>query len=557
MRLFTFLIATAASFPAFSATPKKPNIILILADDLGYSDLGIYGSEIHTPNLDQLASDGIRFRQFYNNSISAPTRASILTGQYPHKAGVGYFSNNLGLPAYQGYLNQSSLTLGEVLQTAGYRTLLSGKWHVAGKKDGKDVSRPWQRGFDESFNADNGSYFDQGDYIPKSSKASNREFQRKGVYYLNGKPYSLKPGSYYVTDLVTDKALSFLREKSDKPFFLYLAYTAPHWPLHAKPEDIAKYKGKYDEGWDELRKQRFERLKKSGLIPDSFKISNKDKDIYDWKRLSYDRKKLWAKKMEVFAAMVDCLDQNVGRILNELKKRHIDDNTLVIFISDNGAPAENLETWFGGAIRNSGPVGSIGSFESQSKNWSYVSNTPFRAFKDYVYEGGISSPFIARFPSRIKRGTIVDGTGHIIDLAPTFYELAGAVYPTPYNNIKTNPLAGKSLLPVLFGKEQQVKRNAPLFWERAGNRAIRDGKWKLESHYPNYQWELYNIEEDRGETKNVAAEHHDIVSQLSTKYFHWADSTGVVDFSKLEKKEPVMMKKFRESKIQHIPNSRF
>jgi len=555
-------LALATSATVFAASPSKPNIILILADDLGYSDLGSYGSEIQTPNLDKLASEGIRFREFYNNSISAPTRASLLTGQYQHKAGVGYFSDNLGLPAYQGYLNQESLTLGEVLQTAGYKTLSSGKWHVSGVVDGKEVSNPWQRGFDRSLYANNGSYFDQGDYVAETNDKREdnviEPFKNKKIpYRLDGKPYPLEAGSYYQTDVITDKAVQFINEESkhDKPFFLYLAYTAPHWPLHARPEDIAKYKGKYDVGWDELRKQRFERQKQLGIIDADFKISQKNEDIYNWSKLSYDQKQLWAKKMEVYAAMVDRLDQGVGKVLEQLKKLKIDDNTLIVFISDNGAPAEDLVKWHDGAIRNSGPVGTIGSYESQSKNWSYASNTTFRDFKDYVYEGGISSPFIAWLPGKIKAGTIAKGTGHIIDIAPTFYELAGAKYPQKYKNITPNELVGKSLLPVLLGEQTEVQRTEPLFWERAGNRAVRLGKWKLESHYPSYAWELYNVETDRGETKNVAAQNHDIVSQLSQKYFEWANKTGVVDFGELESKEPITMKKYRESKLQDAPRS--
>lgn len=550
-------LAIAGTATTFAAKPARPNIILILADDLGYSDLGSYGSEIQTPNLDKLASEGVRFREFYNNSISAPTRASLLTGQYQHKAGVGYFSDNLGLPAYQGYLNQESLTLAEVLKSGGYSTILSGKWHVSGITNGKEVSQPWQRGFEHSLYTSNGSYFDQGDYVSvKTDKKEGEIIQpfqsKKNPYRLNGQPYPLETGTFYQTDVITEKAVQFIEEESkkDNPFFLYLAYTAPHWPLHARPEDIAKYKGKYDIGWDELRRQRFERQKKLGIIDPNFVVSEKNEDIYNWSRLSYDQKQLWSSKMEVYAAMVDRMDQGIGRVLEQLRNLKIDDNTIIVFMSDNGAPAEDLVKWFNGAIRNSGTVGTIGSYESQSKNWSYASNTPFRNFKDYVYEGGISSPFIAWYPGKIKAGTIAKGTGHIIDIAPTFYELAGVKYPKKYNEIITNPLAGKSLLPVLFGKQNEVIREEPLFWERAGNRAVRQGKWKLESHYPSYAWELYDLETDRGETKNVAAQNHDIVSQLSEKYFEWAKNTGVVDFNELESREPVSMKKFRESKLQ-------
>ncbi|RZK21483.1 MAG: arylsulfatase [Pedobacter sp.] len=537
---FLILLALTAlnSFTVDAQKKQRPNIILILADDLGYSDLGAYGSEIQTPNLDKLANQGIRLKEFYNNSICAPTRASILTGQYQHKAGVGYFANDLGLPAYQGYLNNESLTLAEVLKNNGYTTLLSGKWHVSGKGQ----SLPWQRGFDRSLMANNGSYFDQGDY----------NGGKKQPYFQDGKPYPLEAGKFYQTDVVTEQAVKYIDEeaKKDKPFFLYLAYTAPHWPLHALPEDIAKYKGKYDQGWDELRKTRFEKQKDLGIVDKKTILSVKDDDIYDWSRLSYDQRHQWAAKMEVFSAMVDRMDQGIGKVLEQLKKSGVDENTLIVFISDNGAPAEEMIKWHNGATRNTGPVGTIGSYESQSKNWSYASNTPFLAFKDYMYEGGISSPFIAWFPSKIKAGQIRQGTGHIIDLAPTFYELAGAAYPKKFNQITPNTLPGKSLLPVLFEKQDTVQRSEPLFWERAGNRAARLGKWKLVSHWPSYAWELYNLEDDRGETQNIAAKNHELVSKLSVKYFEWAKKTGVVDFKILEDKEPQSMKDFRKSKIQ-------
>ncbi|CAH0123641.1 Arylsulfatase [Pedobacter sp. Bi27] len=529
---------------AQNARPAKPNIILILADDLGYSDLGAYGSEIKTPNLDRLANEGLRLKEFYNNSICAPTRASLLTGQYQHTAGVGYFANDLGLPAYQGYLNKESLTLAEVLKTQGYNTLMSGKWHVAGK----DVSFPWQRGFDHVMMSENGSYFDQGDY----------EGGKKRAYTIDGKPYPLEAGKFYQTDVITQNAVNFLDQSAkDKPFFLYLAYTAPHWPLHALPEDIAKYKGRYDKGWDVLRAERIKKQKELGIIDGNSTISEKDADIYNWNKLSFDQRSQWAKKMEIFAAMVDRLDQGIGQVLNKLKATGADKNTIILFISDNGAPAEDLVKWYKGAVRNSGPVGTIGSYESQSKNWSYASNSPLKAFKDYMYEGGISSPFIAWYPAKIKPGTVKKGTGHIIDIAPTFYDLAGAAYPKSYQGITPNALAGKSLLPVLFGSDNELKRDEPLFWERAGNRAVRAGKWKLVSTWPGYNWELYNLETDRGETTNVARQNHDVVSRLSVAYFDWAKRTGVVDFATLEAKEPQSMKEFRKSKVQEVVSEGF
>ncbi|TDQ06325.1 arylsulfatase [Pedobacter metabolipauper] len=537
--LLMIICAAPAGFAQNTVKKSKPNIILIMADDLGYSDIGSYGSEIQTPNLDRLASEGLRLKEFYNNSICAPTRASLLTGQYQHKAGVGYFSNDLGLPAYQGYLNAASLTLAEVLKENGYATLTSGKWHVSGD----NVSMPWQRGFDSVYPRD------------ENSARSGAPQERTLVSDGNGFPVS----AYFQTNVITKNAVDFIDQESkkEKPFFLYLAYTAPHWPLVALPEDIARYKGKYDKGWDELRKERFERQKKLGIVAANAKLSVKDEDIYDWSRLSFDQRQQWAKKMEVYAAMVDRLDQGIGAVLEKLKQTGQAENTLIVFISDNGAPAEDLVKWHNGATKNSGPVGSNGSYESQSKNWSYASNTPFLAFKDYMYEGGISSPFIAWYPAKIKAGEIAKGTGHIIDIAPTFYELAGTKYPAKYKNTASNPLPGKSLLPVLFGKQSEVVRPEGLFWERAGNRAVRDGNWKLVSTYPSYTWELYNLETDRGETTNVARTNHDVVSRLSVKYFDWAKRTGVVDFSTLEAKEPQSMKDFRKSKVQEPAGAGF
>jgi arylsulfatase A-like enzyme len=533
-----FATITLQSFSADQPKNKRPNIILILVDDLGYSDLGSYGSEIKTPHLDKLANEGLRLKEFYNNSICAPSRASLLTGQYQHQSGVGYFANDLGTPAYQGFINKESLTLAEVLQSNGYTTLMSGKWHV----NGKNVSLPWQRGFDRVLMANNGSYFDQGDY----------NGGKKSAYMLDGKEYPLAAGEFYQTDVITDHAVKFIHEEhqKDKPFFLYLSYTAPHWPLHALPEDIAKYKGKYKKGWDELRKKRYARQKQLGIIDSNTNLSVKENDVYDWDKLSFDQKQQWETKMEVFAAMVDRMDQGVGKVLEKLKEIGADQNTMIIFVSDNGAPAEDLVKWYHGALRNSGPVGTIGSYESQSKNWSYASNTPFLAYKDYMYEGGISSPFIAWYPSKIKPGSIRKGTGHFIDIAPTFYELAGAAYPKTYKDSKPFPLPGESILPVLYGTEDEIQRTSPIFWERAGNRAVRAGKWKLVSHYPSYAWELYDLDKDRTESHNIARENHEIVSQLSVKYFEWAKQTGVVDFNTLESKEPEMMKEFRKSKMQ-------
>lgn len=511
------------------AQTKKPNIILILVDDMGYSDLGAYGSEIHTPNLDRLAQEGLRLKEFYNNSICAPTRASLLTGQYQHKAGVGFFDVNLGLPAYQGFLNKESLTLAEVLKTAGYSTLMSGKWHVGNDS----LAWPNQRGFERYYGVIGGGadYFDA-----KPLPLFGTEYPV--VLVENNQRLHPADNSYYFTDEIAAHAVKYLDEqsKSNKPFFLYLAFNAPHWPLQALPEDIAKYKGRYDIGWDSLRNERLARQQQLGLLDPKQTIAARDAAVPDWNSLTYDEKELWKAKMEVYAAMVDRMDQGVGKVLDKLKALKKDDNTLIVFISDNGAPAEDVAHWGGKrAARNTGPVGTAGSFESQGKNWSYVSNTPFRAFKNFMYEGGISSQLIAWYPAKIKGGSIARGTAHLIDLAPTFYELAGARYPQQYKGVQPNPLPGTSLTGLFF-RGEDLHRNEPVFWERAGNRAVRKGKWKLVSIYPQYRWELYNIEEDRGETNDLAAKNPQLVNELSAAYFEWAKRTGVVEYERIKPK---------------------
>ena len=533
MRLYLFLsLVLLSSFSILAQAPKsKPNIILIMVDDMGYSDLGSYGSEINTPNLDKLAAEGIRFREFYNNSICAPTRASLLTGQYPHRAGIGYFDVNLGLPPYQGYLNKESLTLGEVFKANGYSTIISGKWHV-----GKDsLSWPQQRGFEKSYGIVGGA----SDYFDINPMPFGRTPSPVVMLKNNVRQYP-KDNSFYFTDEIGNNAVSFLEEqnKEHKPFFLYVAFTAPHWPLQALPEDIAKYKGKYDLGWDSLRTLRLNRMKASGILPPNQTIADHDKEVPLWNKLTYDEQQFWKAKMEVYAAMVDRMDQNVGKILDKLKDLKKDDNTLIVFISDNGAQGgfSSFNTANRAQVRNSGPVGSAGSFDYQEQNWAYLSNTPLRQYKNNFHEGGYGSPFIAWYPKAIKAGSIAKGTAHLIDLAPTFYELANAKYPLEYNGTKSNTLPGKSLLPVLKGEQNQVQRNEPIFWERAGNRAVRKGKWKIVSTYPSLKWELYDLDADRGETKDLAESNPQIVNELAEEYFKWAEKNGVVDYERIKPK---------------------
>ena len=521
----TLLSCGVQNAAAQPAKDERPNIILIMVDDLGFSDIGAYGaSEIQTPHLDRLAQEGVRFRQFYNNAISAPTRASLITGQYQHKAGVGFFNVNLGLPAYQGFLNRQSPTFAEVLRQAGYSTLMSGKWHVGDDKD----QWPNQRGFDKFFGFIGGA---SSYYLPVSPDDD------PVALVENNEPLTLAQGEY-LTEAIADHAIKFLDEQSSeqKPFFLYLAFNAPHWPLQARPDDIARYRGAYALGWDSLRSVRYRSSIEKGVTLPGQQIAVRDASIPLWSRLTYDEQQLWQRRQEVYAAMVDRTDREIGRVLDKLKALKKDGNTLVVFISDNGA--QGGDGLYAYTRRASGPVGSAGSYELQNSCWSQTGNSPLRDYKGKPYEGGISSPFIAWFPKRLKAGRVVDGAGHIIDLSPTFYELAGAQYPDSSGGQPVHPLPGKSLLPVLTGTADRVARSEPLFWERAGNKAVRSGKWKLVSLYPENRYELYDLESDRGETRNVAALHPHVVERLKSEYAQWATKNDVVDFSLLTGGDP-------------------
>jgi arylsulfatase A-like enzyme len=498
---------------------KKPNILLIMADDMGFSDIGCYGSEINTPNIDRLAAEGTRLRQCYNNGICAPSRASLLTGQYPHKAGIGFFNKDLGVPGYEGFLNKESLTLAEVLKTGGYSTYMSGKWHVGNTPD----KWPTKRGFDKFFGFIDGglSYFDTKPIIkggPFSSKL-----------YLGEEEFKITKKDHYLTDEITDKALGFLKETpNDQPFFMYMAYNAPHWPMHAKSTDIEKYKGVYNIGWDSLRTVRLNKLISLGLV-DAKSNPLKDRSITPWNKLTFDEKSIWVKKMEVYAAMVDNLDQNIGKLLSYLEQTNQIDNTLIVFISDNGAEDWDLSKLPLAINRESGTVGTAGSNESYTKSWAQVSNVPLRSYKSTPYEGGVSSPFIARLPKVIPANSIQDGGLHLIDFMPTFLELAGIKYPETVNGKKINPLVGESFLPSI--KNNNWERKAPLYYEWAGNRMAKMGKWKIVSYYPQNKWELFDLSIDRTESIDLASKFSEIVQQMEQNYQKWSVANNVTEWN--------------------------
>lgn len=495
---------------------KRPNIVLIMADDMGYSDIGCYGSEINTPNLDFVASKGVRFTNFYNEAKCCPTRASLLTGVYHHEAGIGRMVSDsekeIKPGPYQGFLNDQTITLAEGLKRAGYATYMSGKWHVGERKE----HWPTKRGFDQYFGLISGasSYYELLD-----------QKERKRVMAYNGESWNPPTEGFYMTDAFTDKATSFISDHEtkdpDQPFFLYLAYNAPHWPLHALPEDIAKYEGKYNIGWDELRKNRYAKQLELGIVDSSSPLSSRTSTIPSWE--SVENKEDWALRMQVYAAMVDRMDQGIGKVIKQLEKAGELDNTLIVFVSDNGGCAESVE---GRNLDISGSViGEKGSYKAYREPWANASNTPYRYYKNWMHEGGISSPCIVYWPKEIKESRIESKQfGHILDIMPTFLEVAGVDYSEVSNGEPLIPLKGKSILPIL--NNQMITRDKPLYWEFAGAKAMRSGDMKLVKGSTT-DWELYNLKNDPTELIDLSAKKPEIVEAMKKSYQEWAIEVGV------------------------------
>lgn len=534
---------------AYAQQAPRPNIVLILADDLGYSDLGCYGGEIHTPNIDSLASRGVRFRQFYNTARSCPSRASMLTGLAPHMAGVGHMVANRPYPGYHGSLEPNTVTLAEALKSAGYSTAMSGKWHVCNNTDPQgDISQwPLQRGFERFYGTlgGHGSFWD-----PKTLMSGNTPVRAEG--------------DFYYTEAVTDSACRYIREmeKLDKPFFLYVAYTAPHYPLHARPEYTARYKGKYAAGWDSLRVERYNRMRRMGVIPENAVLPEKDAQCYDWKDETH---KEWQQmRMEVYAAMIEQMDEGVGKIMSRLGDDNLLKNTMVIFLSDNGASNEGH---LGNTVERTGKhwgdkmipshtrdgrelrsgdipgmdLGADDTYGSYGPQWAHLSCTPFKRYKSWMHEGGICAPMIVTWgDGKISDpGAWRDGVYGIIDFMPTFLELAGADYPSEIRGLPTVPIEGKSFAATVTGNQPAPERT--LCWEHEGNRAVRWGRWKLVSEYPgswrtlrpyplNGGWELYDIDSDRTETRNLAAEYPELTERLAAEWSKWAERSRVQDW---------------------------
>ena len=508
--LLVAVVGTGVGVVSGGYAPARPNIILIMADDMGYSDLGCMGSEINTPNLDKLARNGLLMTNFYNTGRCCPTRASLLTGLYAHQTGVGDMTENRGRPTYQGYLNDQCVTLGEALHRAGYTTAQIGKWHV-----GEDPAHwPQKRGFDYVYG------------IPKGGGMYFYPALIDRQVWENDKPVALDT-TFYSTDAFNDAAARFVArlQNSPAPFFLYLAHIAPHFPLQARPEDIAHYRGKYRTGFAAIRQARYRRQQPLGVLPAHAKLSPADASVPAWESLTDAQRDTLDLKMAIYAAQIEVMDAGIGRLVQTLADTKQLDNTLILFLSDNGGEATNAYPVKGAT----GPLGSAKSWASYGKGWANVCNTPFRRYKQQVHEGGIRTPLIVYFPKRFGRGRKSLQVGHVIDFMPTLLDLAGATYPATYNGKSILPMEGKSLMKYWEKPVQTAPRT--LFWEHEGNRATRAVSWKLVSLYPANRWELYNLVNDPTELNDLAREQPDKVRELEKRYETWASRAGVADWS--------------------------
>lgn len=515
---------------------KRPNVILILVDDMGFADLGVTGSEIRTPNIDRLARNGALLTSMYNCARCCPTRASLLTGLYPHNAGIGHMGCDLGTPAYQGFLRNDSATIAEHLGANGYRTLMSGKWHVAGDFNPRDTDNwrvgdldhptPRQRGFDRFYGTlDGATHFFHPHFVLEDDSRTE-----------------VSPDSFYYTDAITDKAIGMIGDavRDDKPFFLYLAHTAPHWPLHALPEDIAKYEGVYNQGWDAIRSARHEAMNAIGLFRTTWDISPRDELVSPWENVKH---KDWeAAKMATYAAMVDRMDQSIGRLVSALKQLGQFEDTLILFLSDNGGCAEFMaeDGWaqsfpdhtLDGRKITMGNIpdlkpGSDLTYQSYDKPWANVSNAPFRLYKHYVHEGGISTPLVAHWPKGIGKQSTMQEACHVVDILPTILEATGSGYLEELGGHAIQPAQGESLLSLLTGKDW--RREQPIFFEHEGNCAIRLGNFKLVKQHAQ-AWELYDMDADRTELNNLFGSNVLMEKELLAQYTDWAEKTGVLDW---------------------------
>ncbi|MCE5279062.1 MAG: arylsulfatase [Planctomycetaceae bacterium] len=515
----------------------RPNIVLILNDDMGYSDIGCYGGEVRTPNLDRLAERGLRLTQFYNTARCSPSRASLLTGLHPHQTGIGVLVENLLPEGYAGNLNRRCATIAEVLRPAGYNTYMSGKWHIAGDWFNDKSNWPCQRGFDRFYGtlAGAGSY-----YNPNTLTRQNDNIEHEA-----------QAADFYYTDAISDNAAAFVadhaRAGGEAPFFMYVAYTAPHWPLHAPAEDVQGYAGRFDEGWDALRQRRRQRMIEMGLIDPSWELTERDPAVPPWDAAP---DKAWeTRRMEVYAAQIDRMDQGIGRVLKSLEETGQLDNTLIIFLADNGACAELIQGDYDWATpghigraktRDARPVkwgnmtdvmpGPEDTYASYGVGWANLSDTPFRKYKHWAHEGGIATPFIVHWPAGLDgAGAVRHSPAQLPDVMATVLDVSGAEYPARLGEHEILPCEGVSLMRIL---KTDAPRGKPIFVEHEGNGAMRDGRWKLVRTWPD-AWELYDMQTDRTEMHNLAAEQGDRVREMAAAWQAWADRCGVIDREKI------------------------
>ena len=517
IRHLTFLILTMGivschEVPGQIIHAPRPNILLIVADDLGYADLGCFGGEIKTPNIDALAARGIRFNRFHTAPMCAPTRAMLLTGNDNHIAGVGRQNLRTSVFGYEGHLTNRVVTLPALLRKSGYETFMAGKWHLGHNPE----HNPNSKGFEHSYVLLEGvgNHYN-GNGIFKNSQGSN--------YTADGKPFQWKDGAYS-TDVYTDKLIEYMsRNKNDqRPFFAYAAYTSPHWPLQVDEKYSSKYKGRYDEGYDILKRQRFERLKKSGIIPHDAIMPLNDPAIRTWNSLSEEEKSKESRKMEIYAGMVANLDENIGRLIQHLKDINAYDNTLVIFMSDNGAAsedyyndkqtAEHISDYYDNTYET---MGSPHSLVSYGPPWAEAGSAPFRYFKSFTTNGGIIAPMIMAGPMIRRKNEISEQFVTVMDVAPTLYDIGKITYPSKEKGNDIYPIKGKTLLPFTSGKTEEIHTKDYVFGlEHTGFTMLKKGDWKLtniDRPFSEANFKLYNMSTD-------LAEIHDLKDSVPEKY---------------------------------------
>ena len=508
----------AADKKPLTKDAPRPNIVLIMADDMGFSDIGCFGGEIQTQNLDKLAANGLRYTQFYNTARCCPTRASLMTGLYAHQAGVGAMTIPTTTPGYAGHITRECVTIAEVLKVAGYATFMTGKWHLTANSykgaTGSKKNWPRQRGFDRFFGtiAGAGSFF------------------TPNTLTLGNDPITEFPKGFYYTTEIGKHAAKFIGEhiveKKEQPFFLYVPFTSPHWPLHALEKDIKKYRGKYLKGWDQLRAERHARQLKIGLVDQRWPISDRHNKAPAWDSLDEAKKKEMDERMAIYAAMIDSMDQSIGRILVALDEYGQRDNTLILFLADNGGCDES--GLFGFERKKGGKMGTDSSFASYGLCWANASNTPFQFFKKDNHEGGIASPLIAHWPDGIEdKDKLRHQPGHVIDIMATCLDVSGATYPKKFNDHVIKPLEGRSLVPTFT--DEPLDREG-IYWEHVGNRAVRSGDWKLvaNARFRKQEWELYNLKTDRTERVNLINQRADKAQELKLMWEAWAKRANVL-----------------------------